>query len=106
MEAHDELGPVDIVVIAYPADAPMTGEAIPIMVDLVDRGIIRVLDVEFVIKNADGTYSGFEATGLDSDRRRRPGRLRGRDLGPARRRGPRGRRRRDRAGLRGGHHRL
>ncbi len=68
MEAHDELGPVDIVVIAYPADAPMTGEAIPIMVDLVDRGIIRVLDVEFVVKNADGTYSGFEATGLDSDR--------------------------------------
>ena len=68
MEAHeDELGPVDIVVIAYPADAPMTGEAIPIFLDLVDRGIIRVLDVLFVMQNEDGTVSGFEATDLDSD---------------------------------------
>jgi hypothetical protein len=68
MEAHDdELGPVDIVVIAYPADAPMTGEAVPMLVDLVDRGIIRVLDVLFVKQNEDGTISGFEATDLDSD---------------------------------------
>ena len=66
MEARDEeLGPVDIVVIGYPADAPMTGEAAPLLLDLVDRGIIRVLDVLFVIKNEDGTFSGFEAEGLD-----------------------------------------
>jgi hypothetical protein len=65
MEAHDgELGPVDIVVIAYPAGAPMTGEAAPLLVDLVDRGIIRVLDAMFVRKNADGTFSGFEARDL------------------------------------------
>jgi Family of unknown function (DUF6325) len=67
MEAHvEDLGPVDIVVIAYPADAPMTGEAVPIVLDLVERGIIRVLDVMFVVKEQDGTYSGFEATDLDS----------------------------------------
>ena len=66
MEANvEELGPVDIVVIGFPADAPMTGEAIPILLDLVDRGIIRVLDVMFVIKEQDGTYAGFEATDLD-----------------------------------------
>ena len=66
MEAHDEeLGPIDLVVIGYPADAPMTGEAVPLLLDLVDRGIIRVLDVLFVTKNADGTVSGFEAVGLD-----------------------------------------
>ena len=66
MEAHDlELGPIDILVIAYPAGAPMTGEAVPLMMDLVDRGIIRVLDAMFVIKNEDGTVSGFEATDLD-----------------------------------------
>lgn len=64
----DELGPVDIAVIAFPAGAPMTGESVPILLDLVDRGIIRVLDVMFVIKEEDGTYSGFEATGLDADR--------------------------------------
>lgn len=68
MEAHsEELGPIDIVVIAYPADAPMTGEAVPLMLDLVERGIIRVFDVRFVLKNQDGTYSGFEATDLDGD---------------------------------------
>jgi Family of unknown function (DUF6325) len=65
MEAHDELGPVDIVVIAYPADAPMTGEAIPIFLDLVERGIIRVLDAMFVKKEEDGTFSGFAARDLD-----------------------------------------
>jgi Family of unknown function (DUF6325) len=66
MEAHEELGPVDIVVIGYSADAPMTGEAAPLLLDLVDRGIIRVLDVLFVIKDADGTFSGFEARDLTS----------------------------------------
>lgn len=62
----EELGPVDIVVIGFPADAPMTGEAIPLLLDLVDRGIIRVLDALFVVKNDDGTYSGFEATNLEA----------------------------------------
>jgi Family of unknown function (DUF6325) len=69
MEAHDvELGPVDIVVIGFPPDAPMTGDAIPLLLDLVDRGIIRVLDVLFVMENEDGTFSGFEAQDLESDR--------------------------------------
>jgi Family of unknown function (DUF6325) len=69
MEAHDgELGPVDIVVIGFPADAPMTGEAIPLLLDLVERGIIRVLDVLFVMENEDGTFSGFEAQDLEPDR--------------------------------------
>jgi dihydroorotase-like cyclic amidohydrolase len=68
MNAHEEeLGPIDIVVIAYPADAPMTGEAVPLFMDLIERGIVRVLDVMFVTKDADGTFSGFDATDLDED---------------------------------------
>jgi hypothetical protein len=63
---HEELGPIDIVVIAYPADAPMTGEAVPLVLDLVERGIIRILDVLFVMQNEDGTFSGFEAKDLDA----------------------------------------
>ena len=67
MEAHEaEFGPVDIAVIGYPADAPMTGEAIPLLLDLVDRGIIRVLDVMFVTKNEDGSFSGFDARDLSN----------------------------------------
>jgi hypothetical protein len=66
MEAHDEeMGPIDIAVIAFPAGAPMTGDAVPILLDLVDRGIVRVLDALFVIKREDGTFSGFEARDLD-----------------------------------------
>ena len=65
----DELGPgpIDVVVIGYPAGAPATGEAIPILLDLVDRGIIRVLDVRFVRKDAGGTFSGFDIADLDAD---------------------------------------
>ena len=63
----DELGPgpVDVVVIGYPAGAPATGEAIPILLDLVDRGIIRVLDALFVRKEPDGTFSGIDLADLD-----------------------------------------
>ena len=69
MEAHEEeLGPIDIVVIAYPADAPMTGDAVPLMLDLVERGIIRVLDVMFVMENEDGSFSGFQASDLGPER--------------------------------------
>ena len=69
MEAHsEELGPIDIVVIAYPADAPMTGEAVPLVLDLVERGIIRVLDVLFVMEGEDGRFAGFEAKDLQPDR--------------------------------------
>ena len=67
MEAHDELGPIDVVVIGYPADAPMTGEAVPLLMDLVDNGIIRVLDALFVIKNQDGSFSGIEARNLGDE---------------------------------------
>ncbi len=68
MEANEaELGPIDVVVIGYPPGASMTGEAVPILLDLVDRGIIRVFDARFVKKDADGTFSGFDIADLDAD---------------------------------------
>jgi hypothetical protein len=64
--AHrDELGPIDIVVISYPPGAPASGEAAPIVLDLVDRGVIRILDALFVTKAEDGSVGGFEAKELD-----------------------------------------
>ena len=72
MEGHeDDLGPIDVVVIAWPADAPKTGDALPHLIQLVDDGIIRILDVLFVMKEEDGRFYGFEARdlpgkGLDS----------------------------------------
>jgi hypothetical protein len=62
-----EPGPIDVVVIGFPAGAPMTGDGIPILLDLVDRGIVRVLDALFVRKQADGTFAGFNLSDLDAD---------------------------------------
>ncbi|HUA10739.1 MAG TPA: DUF6325 family protein [Solirubrobacteraceae bacterium] len=59
------MGPVDIVVIGYAADAPQTGEAIPIFLDLVDRGVIRVLDVAGLRREEDGSYTAFNADVAD-----------------------------------------
>jgi hypothetical protein len=64
---EEELGPVDVVVIGFPAGAPATGEAVPILLDLVDRGIIRVFDALYVRKQADGTFAGLDLADLDED---------------------------------------
>src|SRR5581483_4308000 len=59
------LGPIDVVMIGYPPDAPMKGDAIPILLDLVERGIVRVLDAVFVQKDEDGSFSGFDLADVD-----------------------------------------
>ena len=55
-----ELGPIDYVVVEWPADKQPTVEAFPHLVDLVDRGLIRVLDLAFVKKGTDGTIVGLD----------------------------------------------
>ena len=50
----EDMGPTDFLVIEFKPEQ-MTGEAFPLLVDLVDRGIIRVLDLAFVEKLQDGT---------------------------------------------------
>ena len=62
----DEMGPVDYVVIEFPDGQPK-GEAAPLLVDLVDRGIIRILDLMLIAKDEDGTVSGLEIADLDGD---------------------------------------
>jgi hypothetical protein len=62
-----ELGPVDILVIGFPPDAPRTGESIPLVVDLADRGIIRILDVMLIQKEADGTIVEMEITDIGGE---------------------------------------
>ncbi len=51
-----ELGPVDYLVVEY-ADGEPTGEAMPYLLDLVDRGLIRILDVALLAKDADGSVA-------------------------------------------------
>jgi hypothetical protein len=59
------LGPVDYLVVAFSTDR-MTGEAFRMLVDLVDRGIIRILDLAFVRKEHDGTVTSLSQ--LDVER--------------------------------------
>lgn len=60
------MGPVDYLVVEFP-DGRLTGEGLPLLVDLVDRSIIRVLDLIFVRKRDDGTVEGLELTDVDHD---------------------------------------
>jgi hypothetical protein len=53
-ERLEEMGPIDYVVLEWPGRQP-TGEAAPLILDLVDRGIIRILDVAFLVKSEDGS---------------------------------------------------
>jgi hypothetical protein len=62
---QDVLGPIDVAVIGWPPGSAMTGEAAPLMMELVERGVIRIFDVMFVTKGDDGRVSGFEARDLD-----------------------------------------
>lgn len=48
-----QLGPIDYLVLEYPTGQP-TGEAMPHLIDLVDSGTIRVLDVAVLAKSTDG----------------------------------------------------
>jgi hypothetical protein len=68
LEQHsdlDHMGPIDFIVVAFPTDR-MTGEAFPLLVDLVDRGIIRILDLVFLRKDENGTVTTL--TQVDMDR--------------------------------------
>ena len=78
-----EMGPVDYLVVEFPGNK-MTGEGLPLLVDLVDRGIIRILDFVFVIKETDGSVHALEIADFDGDGAARPGGVRGCVLGAAR----------------------
>lgn len=60
-----EMGPIDWIVVEWPADKQPTGEAFPYLVDLVDKGLIRILDLAFVKKEEDGTIVGLDISDFE-----------------------------------------
>jgi hypothetical protein len=66
MEQEDTLGPVSYLIVEFPGNK-MTGEGFPILLDLVDRGLIRVLDLKFLTKDADGALRSIELADIDHD---------------------------------------
>lgn len=63
-ESIDELGPVDYLVVEFPG-SNFTGEIMPELDDLVERGIVRVLDLVLIKKDADGSFEAFEVADVD-----------------------------------------
>jgi hypothetical protein len=60
MDTDDiEMGPIDYVLVEWPSEQP-EGEIAPYLVDLVDRGLIRILDLAFLMKGEDGTVAAVE----------------------------------------------
>jgi hypothetical protein len=62
----DELGPVDYIVVEFPAGATnFTGEMVKELLALVDSGTVRVIDVVILNKNADGSLEATELADID-----------------------------------------
>jgi uncharacterized membrane protein len=67
VEEINEMGPIDYLIVEWPGRQP-TGEAVPHLVDLVDRGLIRILDLVVLAKDEDGAVAAIEigeAAGLE-----------------------------------------
>jgi Family of unknown function (DUF6325) len=63
-EQLQEMGPIDYLVLEWDGNQPVTGEVMPLLLDLVDRGVIRILDLAFMLKEADGSVSALDLTEL------------------------------------------
>ncbi|HEV8460063.1 MAG TPA: DUF6325 family protein [Gaiellaceae bacterium] len=64
-ETEIELGPIDYIVVEWPADRQPNGEAFPHLIDLVDRGLIRILDFAVITVGSDGSVAGLDLNTLD-----------------------------------------
>jgi len=60
------IGPVEYLIVAFPGNQ-FKGEIIPALADLVDAGTIRIIDLAFVMKDADGAVVTAELGDLDSE---------------------------------------
>jgi hypothetical protein len=62
----EDMGPVDYVLIEFPDGQPK-GEAAPLLLDLVERGVIRILDLMFISKDEQGNTTAIEIADIDGD---------------------------------------
>ena len=60
------IGPMELIVLGFPGN-DFTGEITPALLDLVDRGIVRIVDLAIVIKKADGDTMILEMQDLPAD---------------------------------------
>jgi uncharacterized membrane protein len=66
MADDDAIGPISYLIVEFPGNK-MTGEGMPILVDLVEQGLIRILDLLFVMRDEAGSLRAVELRDLDLD---------------------------------------
>lgn len=62
-----DFGPIDYLIVEWPPGNEPTGEGLGLLVDLTERGLIRVIDLAFVRKEQDGTVRGLLIADIDRD---------------------------------------
>ena len=67
-DEQEAMGPVSYLIVEFPG-SKTTGEGFPILLDLVDRGLIRILDLRFVTCDNDGAIRFIELADIDRDGR-------------------------------------
>jgi len=66
MSVNADVGPIDYLALEFPG-ARLTGEGMSILIDLVDRGIIRILDMRAMVRGDDGAVTAVAISDLDGD---------------------------------------
>jgi Family of unknown function (DUF6325) len=60
------IGPVEYMIVAFPGNR-FKGEVVPALAELVEAGTLRIIDLAFVMKDADGVVVTAEMSDLDSE---------------------------------------
>ena len=60
----EAMGPISYLIVEFPGNQ-MTGQGLQALIDLVDRGVIRILDLEFVTRGEDGSVRAISLQELD-----------------------------------------
>jgi len=61
-----DVGPIDYLALEFP-EARVNGEGLAALLDLVDKGTVRILDIRAVKREVDGTFTEMEIADFDSD---------------------------------------
>jgi Family of unknown function (DUF6325) len=65
-EDIETMGPIDYLIIEFPGNK-MTGEGIPLLLDLVEKGTIRIIDLAYFRKDLDGVITAVNIEDLDAE---------------------------------------
>jgi uncharacterized protein DUF6325 len=66
VEDIEEMGPIDYIVLEWPGRQP-DGSVAPLIIDLVDRGIIRIIDIAVMVKDEEGQVAALDLAALEGE---------------------------------------